>query len=255
MTDVLYPWGYQRYMVTMDRLKQLARFDLLEPEMAQRMEAWLRSRNGEIGIGGSVRFVQPDRYGFAPDGKSFHQLQKFHTGLSYFCAFDVVVRNGDNVHRAPRWDEVPKQGTGHADIRNFGVHANVVGEPWHIQPIEIDGWQAWADAGRPHPNGNFPIKTTDAPLPSPTPTPTPTGPDPALGLGSRTLRLTSPTMRGHDVMWAQNALRTQGLVLSADGYYGRQTADRVKTWQARKGLTADGIVGPKTWAALIDLFF
>lgn len=252
MTEVLYPWGYQRSLVTMERLKVLARFDLLELETAQRIEAFLVSRNGEMGIGGAVRFVQPDLYGFAPDGMSFHQLQTFVSGVKAYCAFDLVMRNGDNIHRSPRWDEVPKQGSGHPDIKAYGIHANVTGEPWHHQPIEIDGWQGWVNNGRPHPNGDFPINGS---VPTPVPVPPATGPDPALHLGERVLKITAPTMHGVDVMWAQNALRSEGLVLSADGYYGRQTRDRMIIWQGRKGLTADGIVGPKTWAALIDLFF
>ena len=36
----------------------------------------------------------------------------------------------------------------------------------------------------------------------------------------------------------------------ADGIYGKDTKAAVKRWQRRNGLTADGIVGPATWAAL-----
>lgn len=244
MAEVLYPWGYQRALVTEARLKQLARWDLLEAETGDRVMAWLRSRGGQIGVGGAVRFVQPDKAGFAPAGKSFHQLQKFKSGQEKYCAFDLVARNGANNHRSPRWAEVPKQGSGHADIKNYGVHCNVDGEPWHMQPIEIDGWQTWVDNGRPHPNGNFPIKGATT-KPS-----TPTTPTTSPPLASRTLKLATPTMRGGDVTWVQNFLRSQGLILSADGVYGRQTRDRVRTWQSRNGHTADGVVGPKTWAGM-----
>ena len=242
MAETLYPWGYQRALVTKDRLKQLARWDLLEAEMGQRFEAWLVSREGRIGVGGAVRFYQPVADGFAPPGKSFHELQQFVSGLNKYCAFDIVVRNGSNIHRAPRWAEVPQQGTGHPDITDYGVHANVPGEPWHIQPIEIDGWQTWVNNGRPHPNGNFPIKNPvlpDAPRTDPP-------------LGSRTLRIAAPTMKGGDILWVQQLLRDRGgLTLSVDGYYGLQTASRVKIFQGWEGLTQDGVVGPMTWAALL----
>lgn len=38
---------------------------------------------------------------------------------------------------------------------------------------------------------------------------------------------------------------------SVDGILGRKTAAAIVAWQKKKGLTADGIVGPLTWAELI----
>jgi g-D-glutamyl-meso-diaminopimelate peptidase len=57
-------------------------------------------------------------------------------------------------------------------------------------------------------------------------------------------------MTGTDVLWVQNVLHGEGLVVSRDGVYGRQTRDRVKTMQGWNGLTQDGVVGPKTWEVL-----
>ena len=39
--------------------------------------------------------------------------------------------------------------------------------------------------------------------------------------------------------------------IECDGVYGPRTKAAVATWQDAKGLTADGICGPKTWTALI----
>lgn len=35
-----------------------------------------------------------------------------------------------------------------------------------------------------------------------------------------------------------------------DGIFGQKTLNAVKAWQKNHGLTADGIIGPKTWATL-----
>lgn len=323
---ILYPWGYQRALVTEERLWELARFDLCDPATARRFKSWIRSRGGRIGIGGAVRFVQPDKPGFAEPGKSFHELQTWDDGKKNFAALDLVVQNGSNVHRSPTWAEVPKQGSGHPDITDFGVHANVTGEPWHLQAIEIDGWYTWANSGRRRPNLGFKLKEDTGPTPPPAPkvyapgdrtlrvtTPRMEGIDVAfvqlvardkagqtvtidgiygnetkaavtniqawVGLeadgivgpntwkliitmskppaapddypiGSRYLKLTSPTMKGTDVAWVQNVIARQGLAISTDGVYGRQTRDRVKILQGWNGLLQDGEVGPKTWEVL-----
>lgn len=51
--------------------------------------------------------------------------------------------------------------------------------------------------------------------------------------------------RGADVKTLQNALH-----LLADGIFGPLTLEAVKAFQTAHGLTPDGIVGTKTWAAL-----
>ncbi|MEY4477636.1 MAG: hypothetical protein RJA31_1140 [Actinomycetota bacterium] len=61
--------------------------------------------------------------------------------------------------------------------------------------------------------------------------------------------VTRPTIqlgsRGADVRYLQTKLK-----LTADGIFGVKTKAAVIAFQKSKGLTADGIVGPKTWAAL-----
>lgn len=61
----------------------------------------------------------------------------------------------------------------------------------------------------------------------------------------RTLRVTSPYMRGDDVVELQKCI---GAVV--DGVFGPQTERAVKAYQRGRGLLADGVVGPKTWQAL-----
>jgi peptidoglycan hydrolase-like protein with peptidoglycan-binding domain len=58
---------------------------------------------------------------------------------------------------------------------------------------------------------------------------------------------------GPEVYAIQWLLRAQGYNLSVDGQFGAQTRSRVIAFQGDQGLAADGIVGPNTWGALVDL--
>jgi len=56
---------------------------------------------------------------------------------------------------------------------------------------------------------------------------------------------------GQFVRMLQEALKLHGFpALMADGDFGHSTLTAIVDFQRRSGLTADGIVGPKTWAAL-----
>jgi putative chitinase len=69
---------------------------------------------------------------------------------------------------------------------------------------------------------------------------TPTGSNPVLRRGSE----------GETVVDLQNELIDAGYRLFADGKFGNHTEKAVRDFQKRYGLTADGVVGPRTWAAL-----
>lgn len=51
---------------------------------------------------------------------------------------------------------------------------------------------------------------------------------------------------GRDVVTVQYLLRHHGQSLSVDGSFGPATENAVKSFQAAKGLSADGIVGSNT---------
>lgn len=224
--SVLYPTGYGTLMVNIDELFRRHHVDKMHPEYAKRLRAWLIAQNGRIGIGGSWRATQPAKPGFAPDGQSFHQSQKFASGRTAFCAVDLVHVNPGKVHRSPTWNEVPKKGSDEA--KKWGLHCNVTkpAEPWHIQPIEIDGWGAWNRGGCK----DF------GPAPAPAPTPPPINRIPYPGTP---LRLGS---KGDSVKLVQAVVGAK-----PDGDFGPATERRVKAWQKANGLLDDGVVGPVTW--------
>jgi hypothetical protein len=56
--------------------------------------------------------------------------------------------------------------------------------------------------------------------------------------------------RGDDVKHVQTMLASLGAKVGVDGIYGHETERAVKGYQMMNGLEADGIVGPKTMAAL-----
>jgi hypothetical protein len=169
------PFGYSTATRT---LGQLEVWLLVHhhPEYVRRLLAVLSVKGGSIGVGGGWRGdgSQPDKPGFAPEGKSFHQNQKYADGFIGACAVDVVARNPGHVHRVVTWVEVPAQGSREAVV--YGIHANVDQgarpEPWHWQPIEIDGWDTWIKTGSPAPHPNYPLPD-NRPIPPPPKPPPP----------------------------------------------------------------------------------
>ena len=151
-----YPYRYNTTRKTLAEIEAILS-PHYHPEYLRRFLAWMKSRGGEIGVGGHWRSdgSQPDKPGFAPEGKSFHQNQQYSDGFIGACAIDMVATNPNGgIHLAPRWDQVPAQGSAEATL--WGIHCNVGtpgaygSESWHIQPIEIDGW-ATATGNGSHP--------------------------------------------------------------------------------------------------------
>jgi len=74
------------------------------------------------------------------------------------------------------------------------------------------------------------------------------------GGGSGTAPQTRPTIRrgstGEHVRYLQQRLSELGYWLSVDGQFGPGTESQVRSFQRSNGLSADGVVGPATWAAL-----
>lgn len=222
---ILYPHGYGTTLVDIDELFRRHHQDKMHPEFARRLRTWLISHKGKMGIGGSWRAIQPAKPGFAPEGKSFHQSQTFASGRVAFCAVDLVHVNPGKVHRSPTWAEVPKKGT--AETQRWALHCNVTGEPWHIQPIEIDGWAGWANNGRKDFSAIHVASSIEQ-----TPILVFAYPGSPVKVGSR----------GVAVELVQAVVGA-----TVDGQFGPVTERRVKDYQTKNGLLSDGIVGPVTW--------
>ncbi|MGA8117704.1 MAG: GH25 family lysozyme [Actinocatenispora sp.] len=56
---------------------------------------------------------------------------------------------------------------------------------------------------------------------------------------------------GRQVSTVQYLLNAHGAALTVDGDFGSATTTAVKSFQSAHGLTADGVVGPNTWQALV----
>jgi peptidoglycan hydrolase-like protein with peptidoglycan-binding domain len=73
--------------------------------------------------------------------------------------------------------------------------------------------------------------------------------------GVSTVLLPWPVVRRgaqhHPVRTLQQLLRAHGEAVVVDGIFGRRTEAGVRALQGSKGLAVDGIVGPRTWQALI----
>lgn len=132
-----------------------------------------------------------------------------------------------------RWNRFGFAGGWDYDGAKDAMHAEFMGTPAQAAQLlevarrelgPIIGGQAPAPAPVPAPGGIVWQPRVDAPL------------------GARVLEVGSV---GSDVEFVQ---RWHGI--GADGFYGTDTSGKVRGTQQRNGLTADGVVGPQTWAVM-----
>jgi hypothetical protein len=129
---------------------------------------------------------------------------------------------------------------------------------WTGEPHELalpDGTKA--DAVQydhpPHSGGHFDLSTIYGPLPSIGPAPEPIPPQPTPGGNDVQVPTIQSGSKGGAVKAAQSILNGKaGARLALDGDFGPATEAAVKAWQTFFRLEVDGIVGPQTWATLLD---
>ena len=67
----------------------------------------------------------------------------------------------------------------------------------------------------------------------------------------KTMADVNPSDHGDLVVWVQEHLVSAGYPIQISGDYGYHTLLDVEAFQTAHGLSADGIIGPQTWAALL----
>lgn len=143
------------------------------------------------------------------------------------------------------WDEYHDRPSTSDDSHLWHIHMSFLrskcGDFWSMWALltVLMGWTVaqW--------RASLPAEAPKPPTPKP---PTPPG-IPTVRNGSRMLRDTSPDMKGTDVLFVQRWIGP-AKAGKADGVFGAKTAAGVKWYQRMRGLSADGIVGPKTWRAM-----
>lgn len=68
----------------------------------------------------------------------------------------------------------------------------------------------------------------------------------------RTLKVSKPMLTGEDIKAMQEQLVKEGIKCAADGVYGYETMTAVQMFQAKHGLSPDGICGVLTWTKLFE---
>ena len=225
----LYPSGYGTAMVPLDKM-MASIITHGHPEYVRRLRAWLIDQGGEVGIGSAWRETgaQPDKPGFAPEGQSFHQDQRFRSGFVGCAAVDLVAAVPGSKHRAPTWAEVLPQGG--TEAKRWGLHCNNSQESWHMQPTELDGWQSWVNAGRPDPVKGYPIPVSPPPPP---PDPIPPEDDVVTEEDIKAIAAAVHQYQLGDVV--KGEMRPAGDIMRENAFYAHQAANIVPVSDAGGG--------------------
>lgn len=164
-------------------------------------------------------------YDWTPKG-SWHMVQ----GDGYGHAVDL--KRPWNRSRAQARAEV------HPFLERHGLRATVRSEWWHVQALTSQGWV----------DGPMPDGSDDLPKPEPKNVLA----EVAKFVAACRKTVVKRGQRGAVVEFLQTQLTNKGYPLTSDGSFGPKTLTSVKLFQSAQGLTVDGIVGPATWAALLD---
>lgn len=90
----------------------------------------------------------------------------------------------------------------------------------------------------------------EIPVPSENTNPQPSSDPVSKKLG---IRMIDMNMEGSDVKLAQAALACWGYTILITGIFGKEMDEKVRDFQKKNGLSADGVIGPMTWKVLLKV--
>lgn len=229
----------------------------LHPKFKQRLEAFFADPRikGKVSVSSGVRTYQqqkylydgyksrrpgfnlaanPDRVNSAGFQGSYHMSQPKFDGYGYAVDFRIIGRISTSQVNAI--------------AKEYGIVKTVASEWWHHQPCRVSGSKMnW-----------FPVEK-DKKLPK------------AASVKSEQASVfefiaaclktvVRKGDKGPVVEFLQKLLDKNGYKLTSrprknsgvDGDFGPKTLRAVKQFQRDEGLAVDGVVGPKTWGALVD---
>jgi peptidoglycan hydrolase-like protein with peptidoglycan-binding domain len=213
------------------------------------------------GSGGVSEVSWPFEVVAAPDtaGPQLDTTRTFEDGAWVFRYRTTDEDAAAWSYRVDRGPQQPMTGTDarSAELRLSGLQPGPHDvEIWVSDAAGNVTWYRWVfDVAAP--SDPTPVPTpAPAPAPAPVVTPRPTTPAPvaAPALAADAIpaaRLARGIARGAT---GPSVSLIQGLVgATVDGRFGPQTAAAVRAFQRAHGLVPDGVVGPLTWAALVDV--
>lgn len=180
--------------------------------------------------------ANPDRVNRAGFQGSYHMSQPKFDGYGYAVDFRIIKRGAISTTQVNKI------------AAEYGMVKTVSSEWWHHQPCRVKGSKMeW-----------FPVKGDVK-----TPKPVSVKSEQAKVFEFIAACLETVVRKGDKgpvVEFLQKMLDKNGYKLTSrprknsgvDGDFGPKTLRAVKQFQRDEGLAADGVVGPKTWKALID---
>ena len=221
------------------------------PDAAERVARYFQTTSREVSAhynvdnNSVVQCVREDDVAYAAPGNNWNGIQIEQSGFARQTAADwndayskaLLERTARLIAEISKRYAIPIVPLDAADLR-----ADRRGVTTHVAVSRAWGRSDHTDPGRAFPLGKVlarakELRGSGPPRPKPRPKARPT-----LRQGDR----------GFQVKRAQRLLNEKpGIQIAADGIFGSETKAAVIKFQRRRRLVATGVIGPRTWAALM----